>query len=108
MIDAPIARPKSNGGQLPLCVDLDGTLVKTDTLVEALVGALGNWRTLFQLPALLFSGKAGLKRGLARLVPTKPEYLPYLYPQWFSRFTSKLTKLPNFTPIPEFYGGSSH
>ena len=37
---------------LPLCFDLDGSLVNTDTLVEALIRAAHDWSVLRRLPAL--------------------------------------------------------
>lgn len=66
-------------GDVPLCVDLDGTLVKTDLLIEswlallkqqplqALGGAL-NW---------LWHGKARLKAEIADRVEIDPTQLPY-------------------------------
>ncbi|MFQ5823238.1 MAG: UbiA family prenyltransferase [bacterium] len=62
----------------PLCVDLDGTLLATDTLLESLVillktAPLGFWAVLFWI----FRGKAIFKRQLVRHVVLNPEYLPY-------------------------------
>jgi 4-hydroxybenzoate polyprenyltransferase/phosphoserine phosphatase len=62
---------------LPLCFDLDGSLVNTDTLVEALIRAAHDWSVMRRLPALFESGKAGLKAGLADLVTVDPAILPY-------------------------------
>jgi 4-hydroxybenzoate polyprenyltransferase len=61
----------------PLCVDLDGTLIKTDVLVESLVRACRTWRTLCRLPRLFVSGRAGLKHGLATISPPNCDALPY-------------------------------
>ncbi|MEO7735745.1 MAG: haloacid dehalogenase-like hydrolase, partial [Kofleriaceae bacterium] len=60
---------------LPLCVDLDGTLVRSDTLHEQYLHALVR-RPLAALlvVALLLRGKAAFKRGLS---PVDPESLPY-------------------------------
>ena len=71
---------------VPLCVDLDGTLLKTDTLFEAVLQLLR--RSLFhglQLLAWLFRGRAGFKREVARRVdldvarlPVNEEFLAWL------------------------------
>jgi 4-hydroxybenzoate polyprenyltransferase len=63
---------------IPLCVDLDGTLLKSDSLWEGLT-ALTLTRP-WRLPGLLLalpSGKAAFKRELARLQPLDPAALPY-------------------------------
>jgi 4-hydroxybenzoate polyprenyltransferase len=65
---------------LPLCVDLDGTLVRTDTLHEMLIGASRDWRILLSLPLLLVRGRAALKDGLAAQLAFAPEHLPYNEP----------------------------
>jgi len=62
---------------LPLCFDLDGSLLQTDTLVESLLVAARDWRRAWRLPALFASGKAGLKAGLAELVTVDAALLPY-------------------------------
>jgi len=62
----------------PLCVDLDGTLLKTDTLWE-LVFQLAKsppW-SLFLMPLWLFRGKAWFKARVADLVDPDPALLPY-------------------------------
>ena len=52
-----------------LCVDLDGTLLKTDTLYECLVKALRSRpTTLFWLPLWLVQGRYRLKQALTREV----------------------------------------
>ena len=52
---------------LPLCVDLDGTLVKTDVLFESAAAALKAQPLLaFALPFWLLRGRAALKSELAR------------------------------------------
>ena len=62
----------------PLCVDLDGTLVRTDTLHEQYLNALVH-RPLaaLLLVAMLFRGKARFKRSLNLLSPIDPAALPY-------------------------------
>jgi 4-hydroxybenzoate polyprenyltransferase len=71
---------------LPLCVDLDGTLIKTDTLLELTVRVLKQspW-LLFLLPVWLIAGKQVLKNNLsqrceldASLLPVNPDFLAYV------------------------------
>jgi 4-hydroxybenzoate polyprenyltransferase len=63
---------------LPLCVDLDGTLVKSDTLVDsALALARHHPIQLLQLPGWLLQGKAALKRQITSAVTLDVAHLPY-------------------------------
>ena len=63
---------------IPLCVDLDGTLVGTDMLVESfLVLVKSNPLYLVLSPFWLLKGKAHLKREIARRVRIDPGSLPY-------------------------------
>ena len=62
----------------PLVVDLDGTLIRTDLLVESAFAALGQRpQSLFGMLGALFAGKAALKSFLARQVAIDPTLLPY-------------------------------
>lgn len=62
----------------PLYVDLDGTLVATDTLWESLVLLIKKHpASLWRLPGWLWSGKAGFKEALAQIVMLDPDGLPY-------------------------------
>ena len=64
---------------LPLVVDLDGTLVKSDLLLETLLAALRRspW-VIFALPAWLLRGRAAFKREMAqRAGAISPASLPY-------------------------------
>lgn len=62
----PPAPPSAPAEGLPLVVDLDGTLLHTDTLVETLFDiARRRPLQLLQLPAWLAGGRAHLKRQLA-------------------------------------------
>ena len=64
--------------ELPLCVDLDGTLLRTNSLHEAAVAAvLADWRVLFWLPFWLVRGRAYLKQELARRWRFSAARLPY-------------------------------
>ena len=64
---------------VPLCVDLDGTLVKSDTFYDSICVLIrtrpGN---IFRLPGWLLSGgKARVKAEVAALAPLDAAHLPY-------------------------------
>lgn len=67
----------------PLCIDLDGTLLRSDTLLEGLLRMLSvSSRNLWQLPRTLLAGRSRLKRFVAEQVvlelsslPVRPEVL---------------------------------
>ena len=62
----------------PLCVDLDGTLVKSDTLLDLLlVMARTHPELLLSLPAQLLRGKAAFKSFITSHVTLDIEHLPY-------------------------------
>ncbi len=64
--------------ELPLCVDLDGTLIRTDLLLESVLRLLGrNPLCLFMLPVWLLRGRAVLKAEVAARVELNPAALPY-------------------------------
>lgn len=64
--------------KIPLCVDLDCTLVKTDTFYESVVGAVkSNPALIFVLPFYLAGGITGIKNKIFDKYPPDPEYLPY-------------------------------
>lgn len=65
------------GGLLPLCVDLDGTLTRVNTLVESLILCIRDWQLLMQIPVWILQGKAAFKANLARHVKIDPAILPY-------------------------------
>jgi 4-hydroxybenzoate polyprenyltransferase/phosphoserine phosphatase len=61
-----------------LCVDLDGTLVKSDTLHDsALAVARHHPRALISIPGWIVQGKAALKRHLANTIQLDVIHLPY-------------------------------
>jgi 4-hydroxybenzoate polyprenyltransferase len=65
----------------PLCVDLDGTLVKSDTFVDSLmVLARRHPLALLRTPSWAFKGKAYLKAQVASMVTLDAAYLPYNRP----------------------------
>lgn len=64
--------------QIPLVVDLDGTVIATDLFWEALVAAVKqNVFILFFVPFWLLKGKAFLKSELAKRVTLDAATLPY-------------------------------
>ncbi|HYF51952.1 MAG TPA: UbiA family prenyltransferase [Planctomycetota bacterium] len=74
---AELTHKTSESTKLPLCVDLDGTLLKTDSLVEMTFSALKQRPfLLLRLPALICSGKAALKHEIASLSKLDPAKLP--------------------------------
>lgn len=64
-----------------LCVDLDGTLVRTDTLLESLFALLRvkPWG-LFQIIFWVFFGKARCKQKIGQASALQPDSLPYTGP----------------------------
>jgi 4-hydroxybenzoate polyprenyltransferase/phosphoserine phosphatase len=69
--DAPVETPV-------LCVDLDGTLIRSDLLLESLVLLLKrNPLLLLRVPFWLLRGKAALKAEIAARVTLDPAALPY-------------------------------
>lgn len=76
--------PQKDGGGLgleatpALCVDLDGTLLRSDLLFESLFALLAhNPFYIFLVPFWLFRGKAAVKRELAARVTVPVQNLPY-------------------------------
>jgi 4-hydroxybenzoate polyprenyltransferase len=62
----------------PLVVDLDGTLIKSDLLVEAFFGQVGNNpASVFSLSLALLKGKAHFKDVIAQATDLDPASLPY-------------------------------
>jgi 4-hydroxybenzoate polyprenyltransferase len=63
---------------VPLCVDLDGTLVKSDTLVDSvLVLARQHPAAVLRIPGWIAQGKAAFKRQVTAAVTLDVEHLPY-------------------------------
>lgn len=70
--ETPIAAP------VPLCVDLDGTLVKSDTLVDSLLALLASRPMLaFELPSRLLKGRAAFKAFVSESISLDVTHLPY-------------------------------
>lgn len=74
---------------VPLCVDLDGTLIRSDLLIESFFAMLKrNPLFLFLVPFWLLRGKAALKAEIANrchldvaVLPYHPEFLAWLREQ---------------------------
>ncbi|RZI86227.1 MAG: UbiA family prenyltransferase [Rubrivivax sp.] len=72
---------KNQGSVVPLCVDLDGTLIHSDLLFESLLLLIKrNPLYLFLIPLWLLKGKATLKAEIARRVELNAAALPYVEP----------------------------
>ncbi len=74
-----IPQPTTSGvSRRPLCVDLDGTLVKSDTLMDSLlVLARSHPLALLQVPLWMMRGKAAVKAEVGRRVSLDVRHLPY-------------------------------
>ena len=67
-----------DGILVPLCVDLDGTLIVSDLLLESALRLIKrNPLYLFLLPFWLLRSKAALKAQIARRIDLNPALLPY-------------------------------
>jgi 4-hydroxybenzoate polyprenyltransferase len=65
----------------PLCVDLDGTLVKSDTLLDTvIVLARQSPASLLQFPKWIARGKAAFKQKVSALASIDVVHLPYNQP----------------------------
>ena len=69
------------GDRVPLVVDLDGTVIKSDTLWEAIFAMVAQRPWLAMLvPVWLLRGRAHLKRMVATRAVLDPAWLPYHEP----------------------------
>ena len=76
-MDQAVDKSAGETSDVPLIVDLDGTLLRTDMLHEALVmHVAARPANIFGLPGQLSAGKAGFKRWLAGQVTPEIETLP--------------------------------
>lgn len=67
-----------SGAVPPLCVDLDGTILRTDLLMESVMVIVGSQPgKLFSLLATLLRGRAAFKSAVADTVSPKVDALPY-------------------------------
>ncbi|RUL64282.1 UbiA family prenyltransferase [Dyella dinghuensis] len=72
------SRNAETHASVPLCVDLDGTLIRSDLLVESALALLAKQPLMaFAMPVWLLRGKAYLKQQIAQRVELNPAALPY-------------------------------
>jgi len=77
-MDQSVTGQPSITGRIPLCVDLDGTLIKTDLLLESFLALIkANPLNLFLCFLWLLKGKANLKAEIAKRVDLDIAILPY-------------------------------
>jgi 4-hydroxybenzoate polyprenyltransferase len=77
-LDPSVFTPAST---VPLCVDLDGTLVKSDTLVDSVLALVRqNPRALLSIPGWLAQGKAKFKQHVTSAVTIDVAVIPYNKP----------------------------
>ncbi len=78
-MNSPTAAAGEQAGlEPPLCVDLDGTLVKSDTLFDALCQLVRRQPAqIWRIPLWLAGGRARLKSEAARRAPLDAARLPY-------------------------------
>ena len=75
------AQPDSDLLRRPLCVDLDGTLVKSDTLIDSLLVLLRTHpRSALKTFRRVLDGKAAFKARVASIVSLDVAHLPYNRP----------------------------
>lgn len=69
---------QTDNSAIPLVVDLDGTLIRTDLLHESVFGLLKqNAFNIFLLPIWLLRGKAHMKQQIAERVDLRVDLLPW-------------------------------
>ncbi len=69
---------KNDPRSIPLCVDLDGTLFKTDVLVESFFLLLKTQPlTLLMTPFWILKGKSYFKQKISDLIDLEPDTFPY-------------------------------
>ena len=73
----PDAPPTIASRGKPICVDLDGTLIRTDVLVEGFLSIISKRGNIGKLPQLLTLNRAALKQRVGALSSMAPELLPY-------------------------------
>ncbi|MGD0938880.1 MAG: UbiA family prenyltransferase [Terracidiphilus sp.] len=77
-IAEPVEETDQTDPAPPLCVDLDGTLIKSDSLFDAVCQFMHrNPARFWQLPLWLAGGRARLKQEVARRAPLDAARLPY-------------------------------
>lgn len=77
-LDTSVPHQFTGTAKVPLCVDLDGTLIKTDLLLESFLALVkANPLNLFRCFGWLLKGKAHLKAEIAKRVDLDITILPY-------------------------------
>ena len=66
-----------SGVAKPLCVDLDGTLLRTDLLIEGVLALFSDRNGINKLPRLLTTSRAAFKQQVAVHAGLAPEILPF-------------------------------
>jgi 4-hydroxybenzoate polyprenyltransferase/phosphoserine phosphatase len=70
--------PGADSAGRPLVVDVDGTLIRSDLLIESAFAYLGSDASrALKLPSLFLAGKAHLKAYIAAAAPVDTAHLPY-------------------------------
>jgi 4-hydroxybenzoate polyprenyltransferase/phosphoserine phosphatase len=73
-----VVGPEPDTGERPLVIDLDGTLVRSDLLIETAFSELGRRpQSFFSMISAVLKGKAALKHRLSQPVDFDPATLPY-------------------------------
>ncbi len=68
----------ASAAAVAICVDLDGTLVKSDTLIDSVLAlARQHPRELLRIPGWIAQGRAAFKRHVTSAVTLDVEHLPY-------------------------------
>lgn len=76
-LNLPDERGDISSRAMPLCVDLDGTLLLSDALIEGILDIVSSRGALAKLPQLLVANRALLKQRVADLSDIQPALLPY-------------------------------
>jgi 4-hydroxybenzoate polyprenyltransferase len=71
------SKRENDNEPVPLCVDLDGTLIKTDLLIESFFALCKQGLVIFMAPFWLWKGKAHFKQKIADRVDLDVSVLPY-------------------------------
>jgi 4-hydroxybenzoate polyprenyltransferase/phosphoserine phosphatase len=61
----------------PLCVDLDGTLLRTDLIIEGVLALFSDRNGIGKLPRLLMTSRAAIKQQVGVHARLDPEILPF-------------------------------